>query len=104
MLVLLRYVCRIGLMYSIVDEPGDWRGDYKKLNMLIYLAGIMPWNIYYLSAFSVLCAPGIGASNNELIVIQPAGVSIARIIRSAIKPTLHSMLVSLMQGAMAPQT
>lgn len=103
MLVVLGLTFSLDFIFTLTDELG--RGgsqDYTATDALIYTLRIMPTGIYEMLPFTALGGALIGlgvlASNNELVVIQAAGVSTWRIVWSVMKPTIGIMILSLVLG------
>jgi lipopolysaccharide export system permease protein len=89
-------------IFALLDEFPDISETYALTDALWYVLMTAPSSIYELLPFSALGGSLIGlgilASNNELIVIQAAGVSSIRIVFAVIKPTLLVMVLSLLLG------
>jgi lipopolysaccharide export system permease protein len=89
-------------IFALLDEFPDISETYVLTDALWYVLMTAPSSIYELLPFSALGGSLIGlgilASNNELIVIQAAGVSSLRIVVAVIKPTVLVMLLSLLLG------
>lgn len=102
MLVVLVLITSLDVIFVLVDELGEADGNYSVANALQYVAYTMPSGIYEMLPFialgGALIGLGILASNNELIVLQSAGVRNWRIILSVLKPTALIMLLSLLLG------
>ena len=103
MLVVLGLTFSLDFIFTLTDELG--RGgsqDYTASDALLYTLRIMPTGIYEMLPFTALGGALIGlgvlASNNELVVIQAAGVSTWRIVWSVMKPTIGIMILSLVLG------
>jgi lipopolysaccharide export system permease protein len=102
MLVVVSLIISVDLVFSLAEEIADTDENYSLLNALSYIALTLPTSIYELLSFTALGGALIGlgilASNNELVVIQAAGVSIWRIVGCVLKPTLLIMVISLLLG------
>lgn len=102
MLVVIALIVSMDLIFALVEELTDVAGDYTVANALLYVALTIPTSIYELLPFTALGGALIGlgilASNNELIIIQSAGVSNWRIVGAVLKPTAFIMVLSLVLG------
>lgn len=102
MLVVVALIVTVDLVFTLADEMSNTGGDYSMLNAFIFVLLTTPTAIYELLPFialgGALIGLGILASNNELVVIQAAGVSSWRIVLSVLKPTMLIMLLSLLLG------
>jgi lipopolysaccharide export system permease protein len=108
MLVAMVLTACVDLVFSLADELQDTDAVYTSLQALVFVLRTGPTGIYELLPFSALGGAlfglGILASNNELVVIQAAGVATSRIVWSTMKPTLLIMVGSLVLGEyIAPQ-
>ena len=95
-------VLSLDLIFGYIAELEDTRNDYQAMEALIYVFLTLPRRIYdYLPLGAFMgCLVGLGAmaSSSELTVMRAAGVSIRRIVWSAMKPTLLIVLVGLAIG------
>lgn len=102
MLVVVGLIVTVDLIFTLSDEMSNIGGDYSILNAFVFVLLTTPTAIYELLPFialgGALFGLGILASNNELVVMQTAGVSIWRIVVSVLKPTMLIMLLSLLLG------
>ncbi len=102
MLVVILLIVSVDLVFALAEELGDTDENYTMLNALSFVLLTMPTSIYELLPFTALGGAlfglGVLASNNELVVMQAAGVSVWRIVGSVLKPTLLIMLASLLLG------
>lgn len=108
MLVVVSLIISVDLVFTLAEEIADTDDNYSMLNALSFIFLTLPTSIYELLPFTALGGALIGlgilAANNELIVLQAAGVSVWRIIWSVLKPTSLIMLLSLVLGEyIAPQ-
>lgn len=82
----------LDLMLALVNELDNLNDRYQLSDALYYILLTAPRRFYDLMPVGVMVGALIGlgslASNNELVVIRAAGVSIARIIGSVMKPML----------------
>ena len=80
----------------------DTENDYQALEALMFMVYTLPRRLYEflpLAAFmGVLIGLGQLANNSELVVIRAAGVSLARVTWSAMKPALVVVAISLAIG------
>lgn len=102
MLVVVSLIISVDLVFALAEEIADTDENYSLLNALAFIALTIPTSVYELLPFialgGALIGLGILASNNELVVMQAAGVSVWRIIWSVLKPTMLIMLLSLALG------
>lgn len=102
MLVVIALIASLDLIFSLIDELGDAEGDYTVASALAFVALTTPTSVYELLPFTALGGALIGlgvlASNNELVVMQSAGVRNSRIVFAVLKPTAVIMLLSLLIG------
>lgn len=102
MLVVVSLIISVDIVFALAEEVADTDENYSLLNALSFIALTLPTSIYELLPFialgGALIGLGILASNNELVVLQAAGVSVWRIVWSVLKPTMLIMLLSLLLG------
>ncbi|MBT8146183.1 MAG: LPS export ABC transporter permease LptG, partial [Gammaproteobacteria bacterium] len=102
MLVVMALTTSVDLVFSLADELGSTDENYSSVQALYFVLRTTPTAIYELLPFTALGGALIGlgilASNNELVVIQTAGVNSWRVVWSAMKPTLLVMVLSLILG------
>jgi lipopolysaccharide export system permease protein len=102
MLVVVSLIISVDLVFALAEEISDTNENYSLINALSFIGLTLPTSIYELLPFialgGALIGLGILASNNELIVLQAAGVSVWRIVWSVLKPTMLIMLLSLLLG------
>ncbi|MEX2131892.1 MAG: LPS export ABC transporter permease LptG [Pseudohongiellaceae bacterium] len=102
MLVVIILTTLVELVFSIADELGGRNQTYTLIHVLVFVLQTTPTRMYELLPFSALSGALIGlgilASNNELVVIQSAGIQTWRIVWAAMKPTLAIMVFSLLLG------
>ncbi len=100
--VVLGVIVSLDLIFALIDELGESGSDYTVGNALAYVAMTTPTGIYELFPFAALGGTifglGILASNNELVVMQTAGIHKWRIMTAALKPALLVMVLSLVIG------
>lgn len=102
-------VLSLDLIFAFIAELDDARNDYQTPQALWYVLMTVPRRIYdYLPLGAFMgCLVGLGAmaSSSELTVIRAAGVSIKRIVWSAMKPALVVVVIGLFIGEyVAPPT
>ena len=107
MLLVMVVVLSLDLIFAFVAELDDTRNNYQIWDALWYVALTLPRRIYdYLPLGAFMgCLVGLGsmASSSELTVIRAAGVSLKRVVWSAMKPALVIVLVGVLIGEyMAP--
>ncbi len=102
MFLVMVVVLSLDLVFGFVAELEDTRNDYQAAEAALYMALTLPRRIYDylpLGAFmGSLVGLGAMASSSELTVIRAAGVSIRRIVWSAMKPALVIVLLGLVIG------
>ena len=100
--MVLGVIVSLDLIFSLIDELGESGADYSVGNALSYVAMTTPTSVYELFPFAALGGTifglGVLASNNELVVMQSAGVHKWRIVVAVLKPALLVMLLSLILG------
>jgi len=109
MFMVMVVVLSLDLVFAFIAELDDTRNDYQTLQALWYVALTLPRRIYdYLPLGAFMgCLVGLGAmaSSSELTVIRAAGVSLKRIVWSAMKPALIVVLFGVVIGEyVAPTT
>ncbi|QSP94211.1 LPS export ABC transporter permease LptG [Marinobacter salinisoli] len=102
MFLVMVVVLSLDLIFGFIAELEDTRADYQTLEALKYVALTLPRRIYdYLPLGAFMgCLIGLGsmASSSELTVIRAAGVSLKRIVWSAMKPALVVVLLGVILG------
>lgn len=102
MLVVLTLIVTMDFLFTFADELGATNENFSAVDALIYVLRIMPTGIYEMLPFSALGGALIGlgilASQNELVVMQAAGVKTRDIVWLVMKPTIGVMLLSLVLG------
>ncbi|WP_303292048.1 LPS export ABC transporter permease LptG [Marinobacter sp. SS5-14b] len=109
MFLVMVVVLSLDVIFAFIAELEDTRNDYQTLQALWYVALTLPRRIYdYLPLGAFMgCLVGLGtmASSSELTVIRAAGVSLKRIVWSAMKPALVVVLLGVAIGEyVAPST
>lgn len=102
MFLVMLVVLSLDLVFGYIAELDDVRNDYQAIEAALYMLLTMPRRIYdYLPLGAFMgCLVGLGAmaSSSELTVIRAAGVSIRRIVWSAMKPALVIVLIGVVIG------
>ena len=102
MAIVLGVTASLDLIFSLIDELGESGVNYSASNALLYVAMTTPTSVYELLPYAALGGALIGlgvlASNNELVVMQSAGVHKWRIVVAVLKPTLLVMVLGLVLG------
>lgn len=102
MFLVMVVVLSLDLIFAFIAELEDTRNDYDTLQALWYVMLTLPRRIYdYLPLGAFMgCLIGLGsmASSSELTVIRAAGVSLKRIVWSAMKPALVVVLLGVVIG------
>ena len=102
MLVVISMLTTLDIIFSLLDQMADTDEYFSALNAVTFVFLTTPTAVYEMIPFGALGGALIGlgviSSNNELVVMQSAGVSVFRIVLSVLKPTLLVMLLSLMIG------
>lgn len=102
MLLVMVVVLALDMIFALIAELDDARNDYQTLEALLYVVLTLPRRIYdYLPLGAFMgCLVGLGtlASSSELTVIRAAGVSVKRIVWSAMKPALLAVLLGVLIG------
>ena len=95
-------VLSLDLIFGFIGELENTRNDYQTLQVLWYVFLTLPRRIYdYLPLGAFMgCLVGLGsmASSSELTVIRAAGVSLRRIVWSAMKPALIVVVLGVLIG------
>ncbi len=111
MFLVMVVVLSLDVIFAFIAELEDTRNEYQTLQALWYVALTLPPRRIYdylpLGAFMGGCLVGLGsmASSSELTVIRAAGVSLKRIVWSAMKPALIVVLLGVAIGEyVAPTT
>ncbi|HEV8076827.1 MAG TPA: LPS export ABC transporter permease LptG, partial [Marinobacter sp.] len=99
MFLVMVVVLSLDLIFAFIAELDDTTNNYQTLDALWYMFLTLPRRIYdYLPLGAFMgCLVGLGsmASSSELTVIRAAGVSIKRIVWSAMKPALFVVLLGV---------
>ncbi|TGN41926.1 LPS export ABC transporter permease LptG [Marinobacter confluentis] len=102
MFLVMVVVLSLDLIFAFIAELEDTENGYQTLEALMYVLLTLPRRIYdYLPLGAFMgCLVGLGsmASSSELTVIRAAGVSLKRIVWSAMKPALIVVLLGIVIG------
>lgn len=102
MFLVMVVVLSLDLIFAFIGELEDTRNGYQTLEALWYVFLTLPRRIYdYLPLGAFMgCLVGLGsmASSSELTVIRAAGVSLKRIVWSAMKPALIVVMLGVVIG------
>lgn len=102
MFLVMVVVLSLDLIFAFIAELEDTRNGYQTLDALWYVFLTLPRRIYdYLPLGAFMgCLVGLGsmASSSELTVIRAAGVSLRRIVWSAMKPALVVVMLGVVIG------
>jgi lipopolysaccharide export system permease protein len=102
MFLVMVVVLSLDLVFAFIAELENTRNDYQTLQVLWHILLTVPRRIYdYLPLGAFMgCLVGLGsmASSSELTVIRAAGVSLRRIVWSAMKPALVVVLLGVLIG------
>lgn len=102
MFLVMVVVLSLDLIFGFIGELEDTRNNYQTLEALWYVALTLPRRIYdYLPLGAFMgCLVGLGsmASSSELTVVRAAGVSLKRIVWSAMKPALVVVVLGVLIG------
>lgn len=89
-------------MFSFITQLGSMRAHYGISDALLYVTLLIPDKLYVLIPPSALigCLIGLGnmAASSELVVMRAAGVSLWRMVWSAMKPALLLVLMGVCLG------
>ncbi|MDD7804973.1 MAG: LPS export ABC transporter permease LptG [Endozoicomonas sp. (ex Botrylloides leachii)] len=89
-------------MFAFLTQLSDIRANYGIMEVLIYTVLLIPHKLYLFipSAAIIGCLIGLGnmASSSELVVMRAAGVSLWRMVWSAMKPALVLIFIGILLG------
>lgn len=109
--ILMVLLVLIGLdsTFAFLAELKELEKNYQAMQALLFILMTLPRRIYDFMPVAVLigCLVGMGtlANTSELTVIRAAGVSIARLVYSAVRPVLVMVMLGLVLGQyIVPQT
>jgi lipopolysaccharide export system permease protein len=94
---------------AFIDEAGDISETYTFAQVGLYVLLTLPGRFYEFVPFAALigCLIGLGqlAGSSELVVMRAAGVSIGRLVWTAMKPALIVAILGFCVGEyLAPRT
>ena len=101
-LAVLFVVVSLDAISDLVNQLGDFKGDYNLTEAVIYVLLLIPSNIYDYIPLSALvgCLIGLGmlASSSELVVMRAAGVSIGQVVWAVFRPIFLFIFVGAILG------
>jgi lipopolysaccharide export system permease protein len=102
MAVVIALIGTLDLIFSLLEELSNTGENYNSLEAISFVLMTTPTSLYELLPFTALGGALIGlgvlASNNELIIMQSAGIPALRIVLAVVKPTLLVMVLSVVFG------
>lgn len=102
MALVLLVLAGLDFLFTVFDEMGGTNERYQALDALMYVLLTFPRHLYDLLPMTALIGSLIGlgilASNNELVVMQAAGVTVGRIVWAVMKPAILVMVSGLIIG------
>tara|TARA_R110000824_G_scaffold7892_6_gene35898 strand:+ start:8973 stop:10043 length:1071 start_codon:yes stop_codon:yes gene_type:complete len=102
MALVLLVLAGLDFLFTVFDEMGGTNERYQAMDALLYVLLTFPRHLYELLPMTALMGSLIGlgilASNNELVVMQAAGVTVGRIVWAVMKPAMLIMLCGLVIG------
>ncbi len=109
MLLVMAVVLSLDVVFAFVAEMEELKNQYQVTEAGIYVLTTLPRRIYdYLPLGAFMgCLIGLGAlaKSSELVVLRAAGVSITRLVVSALKPTVVVIIIGILTGEfIAPYT
>lgn len=95
--------------FSFLAELGEVKANYQAKQALQFIGLTIPRRVYDFMPVATLigCLIGLGslASTSELTVVRAAGVSISRIVYSAVRPIIGIVILGVFFGQyLVPQT
>ena len=107
-LVVIIVIVGLDAIFTLVDELDQLKGDYQFAQALEFMGLRLPRRAYEYMPMACLigCLAGLGsmAANSELTVMRAAGISVARISISVLKPMAVLMVFSLLLAEFAIPT
>lgn len=89
-------------VFRLIDELGAIKGAYTFYEALVYVATTTPGKIYEYLPFTAFIGALIGlgslATSSELVVMQAAGIPVARLVWAVLKPLIVLALLTQMFG------
>ena len=102
MLIVISMLTTLDVIFSMLDQMADTDEYFSIQNAVTFVLLTTPTTVYEMLPFAALGGALIGlgiiSSNNELVVMRSAGISVYRIVFSILKPTFFIMLLSLFLG------
>ncbi|CBL45743.1 Predicted permease YjgP/YjgQ [gamma proteobacterium HdN1] len=99
---MLLLIVGLDVVFSFIGELEDLKNQYQMPQALQYILLTIPRRVYdYVPVATLIgCLIGLGmlANTSELTVIRAAGVSVMRIVWSAVKPVLLVVVGALVLG------
>lgn len=90
----------LDIVFSLLDELDNLRGDYGFVEVINYLLIRLPDRLYLFLPIAILVGVLIGLGNlaatSELTVMRAAGVSIPRLIFQACKPVFMLLILAML--------
>jgi lipopolysaccharide export system permease protein len=100
MAVVLLALGGLDFLFTVFEELGDTEGSYDTAAALSYVLLTLPRHLYELLPMTALVGALIGlgilAAGNELVALQAAGISRARIVLAVMKPTVLVIVLGLL--------
>jgi lipopolysaccharide export system permease protein len=108
MILVLLVIGGLDLLFTIIEELGDVDDTYQASSALRFVIYTIPGHIYESLPMTALIGAVIGlgvlAGSNELVIMQAAGISRARIAFAVMKPAALVIVFGLILGEyIAPQ-
>lgn len=101
-LTVLFVVVSLDAISDLVNQLGNFKGNYNLVEAVIYVLLLIPSNIYDYIPLSALvgCLIGLGmlASSSELVIMRAAGVSIGQIVWAVFRPIFLFIFVGAILG------
>lgn len=99
-LAVLVVIVGLDIVFSLLDELDNLRGDYGFTQVVNYLLIRLPDRLYLFLPIAILVGVLIGLGNlaatSELTVMRAAGVSIPRLIFQACKPVFVLLILAML--------
>lgn len=99
-LAVLVVIVGLDIIFSLLDEMDNLRGDYGFFEVVYYLLIRLPNRLYLFLPIAILVGVLIGLGNlaatSELTVMRAAGVSIPRLIIQACKPVFLLLVLAML--------
>lgn len=99
-LAVLMVIVGLDIVFSLLDELDNLRGDYGFSQVVNYLLIRLPNRFYLFLPIAILVGVLIGLGNlaatSELTVMRAAGISIPRLIFQACKPVFILLILAIL--------